>query len=286
MKAPNLPSLSESATVAAGRADARIGAVLAGREQVRREHVVEHVEHFADADVLDAVDRADEVAPEVAQHLAPVDFAVGDAVEVFLEAGGEFVLDVAGEEVLQERDDDAALVLGVEALLLEPHVVAVLQHLQDRRIGRGTADAELLHALDQRGFREARRRLGEMLRGGDRALRQRLAGTHRGQALAFLVVLRVVLALLIEREEAVELDDRAGRAQVDGAGAGLGGDVDGGALELGRLHLARDRAQPDQLVEPGLIATRDIWRHRAGASSGSDGRIASCASCAFFCLFW
>ena len=36
-----------------------------------------------------------------------------------------------------------------------------------------------------------------------------------GQALALVVVLRVVLALLIEREEAVELDDRAGRAQIE-----------------------------------------------------------------------
>ena len=185
--------------------------------------------------------------------VAPVDLAVGDAVEVLFQPGGEFVFDVAGEEVLQERHHDAALVLGVEALLLQPHIVAVLQHLQDRRVGRGPADAELFHALDQRGFRVARRRLGEVLRGGDRALGERLAGAHRGQALAFVVLLLVVLALLVERQEAVELDHRAGRAQVEQARADLRGDVDGGALELGRLHLARHRAQPDQFVELGLV---------------------------------
>ena len=42
---------------------------------------------------------------------------------------------------------------------------------------------------------------------------------HRGQALAFLVLLLVVLAFLIERQEAVELDHRAGRAQVEQARA-------------------------------------------------------------------
>ena len=78
---------------------------------MRRQHLVEHVEHLGDAQILDLVDRADEVAPEIAQHLAPVDLVVGDAVELLFETGGEIVLDVAGEETLQERDHDAALVL-------------------------------------------------------------------------------------------------------------------------------------------------------------------------------
>src|SRR5215468_9013107 len=49
---------------------------------------------------------------------------------------------IAAEEVFQERDHDAALVLAMQALLLELHIAAVLQDLQDRGIGRGTADAQ------------------------------------------------------------------------------------------------------------------------------------------------
>ncbi len=157
--------------------------------------------------------------PEVAQQVAPGELVVGDAVELLLEPGGEVVFDIAGEEALQERGEHAALVLRHQPLLVDAHVAAILEHLQDRRIGRGPADAELLHALDQRGFRIARRRLGEMLVGGDRALVERFARAHRRQAASFLVLGRRRPVLLIEREEAVELDHRAGGAQVDHARA-------------------------------------------------------------------
>ena len=93
------------------------------------EHLVQHIEDFPNAHVFDAIDRADEVAPEVAQHLAPVDLAVGDAVEIFFQTRGVVVFDVPGEEVFQERDDDAAFILRVQTLLFEAHVVAVFQHL-------------------------------------------------------------------------------------------------------------------------------------------------------------
>jgi hypothetical protein len=35
---------------------------------MRRKHCVEYVEDLANADILDAIDRADEIAPKVAQH--------------------------------------------------------------------------------------------------------------------------------------------------------------------------------------------------------------------------
>ena len=54
-----------------------------------------------------------------------------------------------------------------------------------------------------------------MLGGGDLALGQVLACVHRRQAARILVVGVVVLAFLIEREEAVELHHRAGGAQID-----------------------------------------------------------------------
>jgi hypothetical protein len=121
-----------------------------------------------------------------------------------------------------------------------------------------TADAELFHALDQRGFGEARRRLGEMLGRGDRALRKPLALAHRRQAFRLIVLGGLVLAFLIKRQEAVELDHGAGCAQIEHPRADLCGDIDGRPLELGRLHLARHRAQPDELVELGLIGLEEL----------------------------
>src|SRR4029079_7919015 len=127
---------------------------------------------------------------------------------------------VAGKEAFEERDYDAALVLAVQALLLELDVAAVLEHLEDRGIGRGPADAELFHALDQRGLGEARRRLGEMLGDRQRLPLERIVRAHRGQA-AGVLVLFVVAAFLVEREEAVELDDLAGGAELQRAGTCL-----------------------------------------------------------------
>ena len=133
--------------------------------------------------------------------------------------GGEVVFDVALEEAFQEADDDAALVFGDQPLLVDAHIAAVLQHLQDRGVGRGPADAELFHALDQRRFGKARRRLGEVLRGVDRLAWSALVLRHRRQAARLFVLGGLVDAFLIEREEAVELHDLAGGAQVDVARA-------------------------------------------------------------------
>ena len=109
-------------------------------------------------------------------------FAVGDQVELVFEARGEIIFDIFGEKAFEEGDDDAAAVLRIEPPLVDPHIFAVLEHLQDRGVGRRPADAEFLHALDQRGFGIARRRFGEMLIGGNRALGERLAGRHLRQA--------------------------------------------------------------------------------------------------------
>ncbi len=68
-----------------------------------------------------------------------------------------------------------------------------------------------------------------------------------------LLVLLVVAALLVEREEAGEAHDLAARAEVELARAGFGENVDRRALELGALHLAGDGARPDELVELGLL---------------------------------
>ncbi len=167
---------------AAGRALPDITAIRARRIDVRAQHVVERIEDLRHPQVLDLVDGADEVAPEILQHLLPGDFVVGDAVELIFQRRGEIIFDITREEVLQERDHDAALVFGMQPLLVEPDIAAVFEHLQDRGVGRGPADAEFFHALDQRGLGEPRRRFGEVL--GDREILalERVALAHRGQA--------------------------------------------------------------------------------------------------------
>ena len=147
------------------RALAARHAVGAHREDVRLEQVVERVEHDAIAHFLDVVHRADEVRPELGEHRRANPSCRAEISSSFSSRlGGEIVFDITREEALEEGDDDAAFVFGNEPLLVDAHIAAVLQHLQDRGVGRGPADAELFHALDQRGFGEARRRLGEMLR--------------------------------------------------------------------------------------------------------------------------
>ena len=179
---------------------------------MRLKQIVERVEHLGDAQILDLVDRADEANPELLQHFLPIDLIVGNAVELFFERGGEIVFDVVREETFQEADDDAALVFRDEPLLIDAHIAAVLQHLQNRGVSRGAADAELFHALDQRCFGEARRRFGEVLRCFDRLLGEPLVFRHRRQPARLLILVGFVVAFLVEREEAVELHHLAGGA--------------------------------------------------------------------------
>ena len=184
-----LAELERQLAVAAVRAGARVGAVGFRREDVRREEIVEGVEDLGRAQVLGLADRGREVAPEIAQDLFPVDLAVGDAVELLFEVGREVVGDELLEEALQEGDDEEPLVLGDEALLLQPDIFALAQHGEDRGVGRGPADAELLHALDEARLGVARRRLGEMLAGLDAPPLERIAGAHRRQAALVVVAL-------------------------------------------------------------------------------------------------
>ena len=162
-----------------------------------RQHLVERVDDLSDTQLLDVADGGRELTPKVAQQVAPSHFVVGDAVELLLEPGREVVFDVAREEAFEECGQHPPLVLGHEPLFLDPHVAAVLEHLQDRGIGGGAADAELFHALDQRRFRVARRRLGEMLAGVDLTLGQRFARAHLRKAAPVFVARGVVLALLV-----------------------------------------------------------------------------------------
>ncbi len=101
-----------------------------------------------------------------------------------------------------------------------------------------------------------------MLLGQDIAAVERLVGRDVGQdRIAFLVLAGFVLALVVEGEEAVELHDRAGGAQLHRLVATR--DVDRHLVEHGAFHLARHGALPDQLVEAELVLVQ-IRRHVLG----------------------
>ena len=126
-----------------------IGAVLARREDERRQRLVQRVEHVGDAQFLGVVDCGEEVLPEIAQHVLPVELAGRDLVELLFQLGGEVVFDIALEEAFEEGRDQPALGLRDQLALVDRHIFAVSQRRQHRGIGRGPADAELFHLLDQ-----------------------------------------------------------------------------------------------------------------------------------------
>src|SRR6266849_1198615 len=250
-KGAELAEPEVEASDVAARAEARVPPIGRRGEEMRAEICVERLQHLGDRQILGAGHRGGEVAPEILQHLLPGNAAVGDLVELVLEIGGEGVLDIALEEALEEGGHDAAAILGDEALLVDPHIFSVLQHLDDRGIGGRAADAELLELLHQARLAVARRRLGEVLLRVDGAAAERLTFLDRRQAPVLLVPFDVVLVLAVEREEAVELDGRAGGAELQLLVRR--GDVNRDLVDDGRRHLARHGTLPDELVELALV---------------------------------
>ena len=237
-------------SLAAVRAQPRVGPVFGRREQVRLQHLVDLLEHLGDAQLGGLGDRGREIAPEPAQQLLVVRLAVRDPVQILFQIGGEVIIDVAPEVVGQERCDEPSLVLGHQPALVLLDIAAVLDRGHDRGIGRGPADAELFHLLDQRRFGVAGRRLGEVLLGRDLAFGRGLARGDLRQALV-VVALGVVAAFLVDLDEAVEQHHLAGGAKADLAVGRA--DLDDGALEPGGGHLAGEGALPDQVVELALV---------------------------------
>src|SRR5579884_16706 len=177
--------LEAQAPGAAGRAQARVAAGAVVWEEVAAKILVERRQHLAYRQILGAVHGGGEIAPEAAQHFLPVDAAIGDLVELVFQIGREIVFDVAVEEAGQKGGDQPAAVLGNEATLLKPHILPVLQHLQDRGVSRGPADAQFLEPFDKARLGIARRRLGEVLARRDRPALQPLALAHGRQAPPF-----------------------------------------------------------------------------------------------------
>ena len=164
MKAPNLPTFSDRRPSSQeGQARGSLPSPLSGKMCGPSRSFSASSTSVTRRSLMSSIESR-EIAPEIAQNFLPVDFRIRHEVELFFEARREIIFDVAREETFEEGDDEPAFVLRHEPLLVDLHIVAVAQHGERRGIGGGTADAEFFHALDERRFREARRRLGEMLR--------------------------------------------------------------------------------------------------------------------------
>ena len=114
-----------------------------------------------------------------------------DGVEVLLHRGGEAVVDEPGEVLLHEPGHGERQPARDERRAAVGDVAAVLDRADRRGVGRGAADAALLHRLDQGGLGVARRR------GGLVAERLGAHGAHGGalaQARQATLLLGLVLA--------------------------------------------------------------------------------------------
>ena len=135
------------------------------------------------------------------------------------------------------------------------HVLPLLNCGQNRSVGGRAADAAFFEFFHQRRFVVTRRRLGEVLLRLQFLERELLSGFERGQLVLQFLVLFVFafLRLLVNSQEAVELDDRSGHAEPENFIAVLGVDVHRGLIEDRRIDLRSDEALPDQLVNLELI---------------------------------
>lgn len=129
---------------AANLTDARIGTVLALGEDQRCKNFVQRIQHVGDAQFLGIFDLGEEILPEITQNLLPVQFAGGDAVELFFKGCGEIVFDVFGEEAFEESRHQPAARMRYQLAFVDDDIFAVAQRFQRRRIGGRTADAEAL----------------------------------------------------------------------------------------------------------------------------------------------
>ena len=124
----------------------------------------------------------------------------------------------------QELPTILPMSVGMKRRLSMLDVLAILQRRDDRGVGRRPADAVFLERLHQRGFGEARRRLGEMLVAVHVEQRDDVAVFHRRQdAIVLVRPACVVRAFLVHGDEA-GLDQRGavGAQHVAAGGARFG----------------------------------------------------------------
>ena len=97
------------------------------------------------------------------QYLTPLGLMIRHLIEAIFHLRGKIVVHQIAEVLFQAIGDNLTHFLGVEAAVFHPHVAAILNGRNDRRIGRRPADTPFFQLFDQRGFAKARRRFGKVL---------------------------------------------------------------------------------------------------------------------------
>ncbi len=218
---------------------------------------------------------------EAGQELCAILLARGDTVQVALHRGREVVVDQVRQVLLEQARYGERQPRGHQVLAAVRHVPAVTDRLDGSRVGGGTADAELLHGLDQRSLRVAAWGLGLVAVGGGLGQRRgiTLGDVRQGllRVVLFRVVTPLVTALLVGQAEARGGDDRArGRGQHVVA---LTVDLDAGEhadrrrVAEGVSHLRGNRALPNQVVQGQLLlrqGTGHLARRAEVVAGGTD----------------
>src|SRR3954468_22449829 len=210
---------------------------------------------------VDLVERLLKGFVELAQDALPLQLSALDLVQLLLHLRREAHVEDVRELLDHDLLDGLTELRREEAALLELDVAAVGEHRDDRCVRRRTTNAEPLELLHETCLGKTGRRLGEVLR-----RRDALAGDvlpHRDDWQRLLVLERLVVPFLvafaIEHEVALELHDRARRAEQVATPADIGlcrrrdVKVDGGRVEDRRRHLGRHEALPDELIKFELI---------------------------------
>ena len=89
----------------------------------------------------------------------------------------------------QQIVDDDPQFRGMEGFFLTGYIPPGHDGLNNRHIGRGTADTELFQGFDEGGFGKGCRRLGKMLLGIEFLQSQRFPFGHFGQGVVFVFAL-------------------------------------------------------------------------------------------------
>ena len=100
---------------------------------------------------------------KLVEHLGHLFLGGSDVVELVFHLGGELEVEDLGELLDQKVGHGHPQMGRVEAPLFLLDVAAILDCLDDGRVGAGAADRLFFQGLDQRGLAVARRRLREML---------------------------------------------------------------------------------------------------------------------------
>ena len=156
---------------------------------------------------------------------------------------------MVGEEARDHTPD----IGGHEAFLIENRVFSGLQRGDNSSVGGRATDAVFLQRLDQAGFGEARRGLGEVLLAIQFIDRQHIPFGQRRQ-LAAVFFGRVVHVFHVHADEAGEHQHLAIGAEQRGITAQT--DIHTHRIETRRRHLARKCALPDHFVKTCLISVQ------------------------------